>query len=453
MNDNDDDSNLLFGKYYDNEAADDEDEALEKVRLAEEADVKTSKAKRRQIRINQRSLMDVFTDEQEALQDFNSGRFKDTRGLMNTEFDKIGHTREQHIDATLMNAQSRVLRKLAANLEDNSRRYDFNSFSSALTDKGPISKPEKLRKIAEVLRKLAANLEDNSRRYDFNSFSSALTDKFKDRQSGLFDWTKCGIDCGALFLSAPPMTIMLGPISKPEKLRKIAEKKGPRQIHEEVKPEELIQTAEEDDEATNERIQTQSRHIQSLCYPEFKPKKKNELPPTNVLCKPFDLLYNLLDPLDAVQTVENLFDFAFLIKEKQVAQKIDENGMPISLLLPGELQNADRKQMVLTMNMKDLKKLSKLVARKSSADDLSSTCPLHRNDLLYSAKNAHEQADILQQKADGKKRGGGKKRKSEGGNSSTTLSQEEDGDEEEEPTQKKSKSQSDSSKGNKKQKN
>jgi hypothetical protein len=68
MNDNDDDSNLLFGKYYDNEAADDEDEALEKVRLAEEADVKTSKAKRRQIRINQRSLMDVFTDEQEALQ-------------------------------------------------------------------------------------------------------------------------------------------------------------------------------------------------------------------------------------------------------------------------------------------------------------------------------------------------------------------------------------------------
>jgi hypothetical protein len=238
---------------------------------------------------------------------------------------------------------------------------------------------------------MAANLEDNSRRYDFNSFSSALTDKFKDRQSGLFDWTKCGIDCGALFLSAPPMTIMLGPISKPEKLRKIAEKKGPRQTHEEVKPEELIQTAEEDDEATNERIQTQSRHIQSLCFPEFKPKKKNEIPPTNVLCQPFDLLYNLLDPLDAVQTVENLFDFAFLIKEKQVAQRIDENGMPKSLLLPGELQNTDRKQMVLTMNMKDLKKLSKLVARQSLADGISSTCPLHRNDLLYAAKNAHEQ--------------------------------------------------------------
>jgi hypothetical protein len=69
MNDNDDDdSNLLFGKYYDNEAADDEDEALEKARLAEEADEKASKAKRRQIRLNQRSLMDVFTDEQEALQ-------------------------------------------------------------------------------------------------------------------------------------------------------------------------------------------------------------------------------------------------------------------------------------------------------------------------------------------------------------------------------------------------
>jgi hypothetical protein len=244
---------------------------------------------------------------------------------------------------------------------------------------------------SKVLKKMAANLEDNSRRYDFNSFSSALTDKFKDRQSDLFDWTRFGIDCGALFLSAPPMTIMLGPISKPEKIRKIAEKKGPKQIHEEVKPEELIQTAEEDDEATNERIQTQSKHIQNLCYPEFKPKKKNEQPPANATCKPFDLLYNLLDPVDAVQTVENFFDFAFLIKEKQVAQKLDENGMPISLLIPDGLQHENRKQMVLTMNMKDLKKLSKLVASKSVADGLNSTCPLHRNDLLYAAKNAHEQ--------------------------------------------------------------
>jgi hypothetical protein len=269
--------------------------------------------------------------------------------MNNTTCNGITHGREEYIDSTILNAQSRVLRKMAANLEDNSRRYDFNSFSAALTD------------------------------------------KFKDRQSDLFDWTKLGMDCGALFMSAPAMTVMLGPIGKPEKLRKIAERKGPKQRHEEVRPEELTQTAEDDDEATNERIQTQRDHIQHLCYPEFKPKKKNELPPANTICNKFDLLYNLLDPADAVQTVENLFDFAFLIKEKKVTQKIDENGMPISLLIPDGLHNADRKQMVLTMGMKDLKKLSKLVASKSVADGLNSACPLHRNDLLYAAKNAHEQ--------------------------------------------------------------
>lgn len=68
MNDNDDDdSNLLFGKYYDNEAADEEDDATEKARLADEADVKASKAKRRQIRTNQRYVMDIYNDDQEAL--------------------------------------------------------------------------------------------------------------------------------------------------------------------------------------------------------------------------------------------------------------------------------------------------------------------------------------------------------------------------------------------------
>jgi hypothetical protein len=269
--------------------------------------------------------------------------------MNNTIFNGITHGREEHIDSRLLNAQSRVLRKMAANLEDNSRRYHFNSFSAALTD------------------------------------------KFKDRQSDLFDWTKLGMDCGALFMSAPAITIMLGPIGKPKKPRKIAERKGPKQRHEEVRPEELTQTAEDDDEATNERIQTQRDHIQNLCYPEFKPTKKNELPPANTICNQFDLLYNLLDPADAVQTVENFFDFAFLIKEKKVTQKIDENGMPISLLIADGLQNADRKQMVLSMGMKDLKKLSKLVAGKSVADGLNSACPLHRNDLLYAAKNAHEQ--------------------------------------------------------------
>lgn len=239
------------------------------------------------------------------------------------------------------------------------------------------------------MKNKAAKLADFSRRYDFHTWAAAACDKFKDKQTDTYDWTKMGLDCGALFTSAPPMTVMLGPISKPVIVRKIAGKKGPREIHVEIQPEELIQTAEEDDEATNERIQTQSNLIMKLCYPEFKAKKKNDKPAQ--ASKSFDLLQTLVDPQDPVQTVENLFDFAFMIKEKQVGQKLNEDGIPVAQLMPDTLREEDRHQMVLTMGMKDLKKLSKLVASKSVADGQSGSCPLHRNDLLYSAKNAHEQ--------------------------------------------------------------
>ena len=49
---------------------------------------------------------------------------------------------------------------------------------------------------------------------------------------------------------------------------------------------------------------------------------------------PFNILELLVDPVDDVQTVENIFDFSFLLKEKRVVIDISkETGRQISIIL------------------------------------------------------------------------------------------------------------------------
>lgn len=52
------------------------------------------------------------------------------------------------------------------------------------------------------------------------------------------------------------------------------------------------------------------------------------------------------------------------------------------------------------MGMKDIKKISQLLTAQQAGNHRA--CPLHRSDDLYQAKDAHEQAEILSGRADGK---------------------------------------------------
>jgi hypothetical protein len=66
MNENNDEDSF-FGKRYDNESADEEDVDEENCRLSQESDFKASNLERKKTRLNQRSTMDIFTNEHEAL--------------------------------------------------------------------------------------------------------------------------------------------------------------------------------------------------------------------------------------------------------------------------------------------------------------------------------------------------------------------------------------------------
>jgi len=137
-----------------------------------------------------------------------------------------------------------------------------------------------------------------------------------------------------------------------------------------------------------------------------------------------------------------------LIKEKRALERIedDDNGLPITTSDTGILQalkisnagskkddkNEDgkknkkskkdaadedketrpRQQLVLSMSMKEIKELMKLVHSNGSKP---TKCPLHRDDDLYKCKDAKEQADLLERRAlELKKKQDGKRKNADG---------------------------------------
>mmetsp|Transcript_39969 Transcript_39969/g.40763 ORF Transcript_39969/g.40763 Transcript_39969/m.40763 type:complete len:158 (+) Transcript_39969:136-609(+) len=116
------------------------------------------------------------------------------------------------------------------------------------------------------------------------------------------------------------------------------------------------------------------------------------------------IMDTLVDHEDRVQTIENFFDLSFLIKDKHVINTINSDGMPMTLPVNNEREESilekergiisgSKKQMVLSLSMQQLAELSEFMSG-------SPPCPLHREDSLYTAADAREQADILANRAE-----------------------------------------------------
>tara|TARA_B110000090_G_scaffold205781_1_gene254058 strand:+ start:381 stop:1178 length:798 start_codon:yes stop_codon:yes gene_type:complete len=170
----------------------------------------------------------------------------------------------------------------------------------------------------------------------------------------------------------------------------------------------------------------------------------------NAVNAEFPLLNVLFDPEDPVQTIENFFDFAFLIKENSVVQRFDKKTKRPRCVAANKnsLEKMPRKQLVLSLNMGELEQLAELLEPEggglggselsSSNKNSSSTptptptptpssssssgsssqknkqkfhCALHRNDPLYAATTAAEQSDILDKQAEVEKAKQAAKRK------------------------------------------
>lgn len=159
-----------------------------------------------------------------------------------------------------------------------------------------------LKELSFALEKQASTMSSLSRRHDFDSIANRFVLKFTPETDNVVDWTTAGVQLGRLINFCVPVTTMVGPLSKEEKVRKVAVRK-PREAPETgaiQKPQEMTEENADKDEATNGRVL--KLHDEAITLNEQADGQG------------FDLLKLLIDPVDPVQSVENLFDFSFLMK-------------------------------------------------------------------------------------------------------------------------------------------
>jgi len=242
-----------------------------------------------------------------------------------------------------------------------------------------------MKELSLSLRNQALSMSDLSRRHDFDTLANRFVTLFKPENTNTIDWTVAGAKLGLLMNFCVSVNTMVGPLSKEEKIRKPAVRKAKEALDTTVqKPQEVSAEGADKDEATNERV--------LKLYDEA--NQLNE----ETHGKGFDLLKLLIDPVDSVQSVENLFDFSFLMKEKMVVVESGGGSAPLAVSTqPTVLDTKEKKQMVLSINMKDLEELATLLYGNVD-NDVEIVHPLHRTDDVYKSNDAREQSEILEKK-------------------------------------------------------
>mmetsp|Transcript_3084 Transcript_3084/g.4803 ORF Transcript_3084/g.4803 Transcript_3084/m.4803 type:complete len:560 (-) Transcript_3084:129-1808(-) len=286
-------------------------------------------------------------------------------------------------------------------------------------------------RIVGHVKNQAFALGDVSNNFQWSALSTRLGELYRRGDGGL-DWTRLGQEARMVFTCVPSFNVILGPIYQDEKIRRTAQRRKREDLSgvEEQRGKVVTNNGEDDDEeakdeATNNRIDRMTEYFESL------PKYVDSLG----RAQGFDLLRVLVDPTNPVQTVENFFDYSHLHLRKRVAHIVDDStGSIICKYFQTEsaLEGREKRQMVVSLKMKDLRDCAKLLFggetscdqdRGGSSTSSSSSnnrnrnssghnhhsnittsqfvAPLHREDPIYRMSTAKEQIDYLTQQDSG----------------------------------------------------
>lgn len=188
-------------------------------------------------------------------------------------------------------------------------------------------------------------------------FADALKQKFgarststTDEENALtIDWNALGkYTCNMCLLRhVPPLTFMAGPlqIEAKEKERKKSQRKKVNEGVDSVQPEQVSSSEKSENETTK------------LVTQVFKRIKKKDN-------KPSSYLDVVIEPDSFTKTIENMFYFAFLVKEGRVALQTEKNAQTVDKkrILTGILDapkpaTDDNKQAVLKLDLARYKQL------------------------------------------------------------------------------------------------
>jgi hypothetical protein len=248
-----------------------------------EAKVSQDLAERWKIRQNLKGTLENMEYLQTELADIKKGKFQAMNDSLNQTFEKIHHARELTLDVCGQKMLSHSLKSQALKLSDLSKQHNFEALCLKLKD-----------------------------------FYSVINEKGQANTDHI-DWTVLGFEVAHIKPITTSFTTMTGPFQKEEKTRKpITRRKATNEDEKNApveKPKEIIQTGDEDkNEATNERVKKLISVVRNLTDESNEHKSSSSPSAGGGGEIGFDLLSLLVDPVDDVQTIENFFDFSFLIK-------------------------------------------------------------------------------------------------------------------------------------------
>jgi hypothetical protein len=390
--------------------------------------------KRRALRQAIYNIGDQIENEQEALQDVTKDNWQDILTSLNEAHSQINHTREAQADAKIMRTLAFTMNKRAKTLE-NSSRMSFSDFANAIKAKYNEAALE------EGEGDMDVDDDDDDGKSKSRKRRRSSNENNNNNNRNELNWSALGGDVGQLFLFPIGFNAMLGPISKPKKLQKarvLKEKDAPvraTQLESIENPQrkEGDGDGDDDDDEDGEVNEASFQRIDRLDK-ECKKRSSSSASKKNSSNKDkdasqgeaavFPVLDILFDKDDVVQTIENFFDMAFLIKEGEVfTQYNKKQGLPFALSSDKtKTQKTRRRQQVLTLSVSQLNSLSKMMKEGhhetvsslvrslnnggtiDEDDDMdggsgsgsgSGANPLHRRDPLYKAKTAREQSAII----------------------------------------------------------
>jgi hypothetical protein len=199
------------------------------------------------------------------------------------------------------------------------------------------------------------------RRMNIPSFLTRLADKHPEREGGgRVDWTDLGRANNHLFNGVFHNSFMFGALDVKPKERKATQRAAPKVTHVEERP----VTVEEGRGGSGREAPKQDHHeqMQRLLLKTIKTvakDNKNEVP----------MLPLLLNPSSFTQSVENIFEYSFLVKNLSTVS-VDKDGETIVNVMDdsssGDPASKRPKQNVLSFTMKDWSEACKAYNLKSS---------------------------------------------------------------------------------------
>ncbi|PRP88566.1 non-structural maintenance of chromosomes element 4 protein [Planoprotostelium fungivorum] len=257
--------------------ASEEDESAEQLEPLHE-DTRESTAQRRQVTKKYRELIEKAMDERSSLIRPDSDRVGDYIATANRLFPLVTAPREAALDSKLFTIMANVGNEQASRLQAGVARRDPADF------------------ITKVKKHLVTQ--------------SQVVDDEEENSIEVFDWSKLGEKAIKWMYRAPTAHNMLGPLGTLPIERKERRKTVREKIAQQINPESIASNREKTQEEVEQDAQRRVKIIGAALQKQG--KKVN-------------YFRFLMDPSSFNRSVENVFHFAFLIKDGHASVTIEDD--------------------------------------------------------------------------------------------------------------------------------